>query len=211
MKTEARKMAEKMSKSKKEADIAELAREISRGGAKPKGIDPTIPDSYREMLMDREREAMFKKGESNRYAKGGAVKKKMAVGGLPLSVAPQATTNAISAKPARPSIAERRALREEQRLKKPLPVPPKKERTFKGLSNTPKGPTVFDYSSQSPILKPQPIPAAWDQPVPQIPQETLAEMAKTTFAKGGMAKKKYAKGGAAMCGASVPPAQKGKK
>lgn len=76
MKTEARKMAEKMSKSKKEADIAELAREISRGGAKPKGIDPTIPDSYREMLMDREREAMFKKGESNRYAKGGAVSKK---------------------------------------------------------------------------------------------------------------------------------------
>lgn len=80
MKTEARKMAEKMSKSKKEADIAELAREISRGGAKPKGIDPTIPDSYREMLMDREREAMFKKGESNRYAKGGSVKKKKASG-----------------------------------------------------------------------------------------------------------------------------------
>jgi hypothetical protein len=33
------------------------------------------------------------------------------------------------------------------------------------------------------------------------------------MAKGGMAKKKtgYAKGGMAMCGASMPPAQKGKK
>ncbi len=36
---------------------------------------------------------------------------------------------------------------------------------------------------------------------------------KRTYAKGGMAKKKmaYAKGGYANCGASVPPAQKGKK
>lgn len=70
MKTEARKMAEKMSKSKKEADVAELEREIRRGGT-PKGINPALPDAYREMLMDREREAFFKKGESNRYAKGG--------------------------------------------------------------------------------------------------------------------------------------------
>ena len=41
------------------------------------------------------------------------------------------------------------------------------------------------------------------KPMPQQP----------ALAKGGMAKKKpgYAKGGMAMCGASMPPAQKRKK
>jgi hypothetical protein len=43
---------------------------------------------------------------------------------------------------------------------------------------------------------------------PMQPKKPMAMMAK-----GGMAKKKpgYAKGGMAMCGASMPPAQKGKK
>lgn len=80
MKTEARKMAEKMSKSKKESDIAEMAREISRGG-KPKGISSDIPAGIREQLVMKEREAMFKKGEENKYAKGGMTKK-YAKGGM---------------------------------------------------------------------------------------------------------------------------------
>lgn len=44
-------------------------------------------------------------------------------------------------------------------------------------------------------------------------EEKMGEKAGVKFAKGGMAKKKmaYAKGGYANCGASVPPAQKGKK
>lgn len=74
MKTEARKMAEKMSKSKKNEDINELAREISRGG-KPKGISSDIPAGIREQLVMKEREAMFKKGEENKYAYGGMTKK----------------------------------------------------------------------------------------------------------------------------------------
>ena len=80
MKTEARKMAEKMSKSKKEEDINELAREISRGG-KPKGISSDIPAGIREQLVMKEREAMFKKGEENKYAYGGMTKK-YAKGGM---------------------------------------------------------------------------------------------------------------------------------
>lgn len=80
MKTEARKMAEKMSKSKKEADVSELAREISRGG-KPKGISSDIPAGIREQLVMKEREAMFKKGEENKYAYGGMTKK-YAKGGM---------------------------------------------------------------------------------------------------------------------------------
>lgn len=72
MKTEARKMAEKMSKSKKAEDINELAREIQRGG-KPRGISSDIPAGIREKLMEKERESLFK-GEGNKYAKGGAVK-----------------------------------------------------------------------------------------------------------------------------------------
>jgi hypothetical protein len=73
MKTEARKMAEKMSKSKKNEDINEMAREINRGG-KPRGISSDIPAGIREKLMEKERESLFK-GEGNKYAKGGDVKK----------------------------------------------------------------------------------------------------------------------------------------
>lgn len=49
---------------------------------------------------------------------------------------------------------------------------------------------------------------------PQAAQQMSAMGPKMpAMAKGGMAKNKtgYAKGGMAMCGASVPPAQKGKK
>lgn len=44
-------------------------------------------------------------------------------------------------------------------------------------------------------------------------EEEAAKKEGVKFAKGGMAKKKMAmaKGGYANCGASVPPAQKGKK
>jgi hypothetical protein len=70
MKTEARKMAEKMSKSKKNEDINELAREINRGG-KPRGISSDIPAGIREKLVEKEKEAMFSKGEKNKYAAGG--------------------------------------------------------------------------------------------------------------------------------------------
>lgn len=80
MKTQARKMAEKMSRSKKEEDINELTREISRGG-KPKGISSDIPAGIREQLVMKEREAMFKKGEENKYSYGG-ITKKMAKGGM---------------------------------------------------------------------------------------------------------------------------------
>lgn len=69
MKTEARKMAEKMSKSKRSEDVNELAREINRGG-KPRGISSDIPAGIREKLMEKEREKLFK-GEDNKYAKGG--------------------------------------------------------------------------------------------------------------------------------------------
>ena len=43
-------------------------------------------------------------------------------------------------------------------------------------------------------------------------EEKMGEKAGLKFAKGGMVKKMgYAKGGYANCGASMPPAQKGKK
>ena len=38
-----------------------------------KGIDPTIPAQIREILVDKERQEGFKKGEQNRYAKGGSI------------------------------------------------------------------------------------------------------------------------------------------
>lgn len=61
MKTEARKMAEKMSKSKKNEDINEMAREINRGG-KPRGISSDIPAGIREKLMDKERQRLYNTG-----------------------------------------------------------------------------------------------------------------------------------------------------
>lgn len=51
------------------------------------------------------------------------------------------------------------------------------------------------------------------KPMPQQPVMGAQQRPQGAMAKGGMAKNKpgYAKGGMAMCGASMPPAQKRKK
>jgi hypothetical protein len=218
MKTQARKMAEKMSRSKKEEDINELTREISRGG-KPKGISSDIPAGIREQLVMKEREAMFKKGEENKYAKGGAVKKKVkkyADGGMAQQAelakmaqmqygqAQAAQTNALGdGKATAAQLAQLARMAQMQQMQQPTGIPqPVKQ--IKG--------DMQRVRQRQPVTQAMSAPrqTANERNMMFAQQRNAMPKQTPSIGVGGMTKK-MAKGGMAMCGASMPPAQKGKK
>ena len=96
-----------------------------------------------------------------------------------------------------------------RKLIKPLPMPPQRRGRLTG-SEPP-----------MPRMRPGPAPMGLDSGVappnqmvqpPMMAQEAVMQRSEppTVMKKGGMVKA-YAKGGYVNCGASVPPAQKGKK